>query len=105
VHVLIARFNYDLTEAELLATASEIAPAFFAIPGCFEKTWLIDPSASVAGGVYKFRDASSVRDYLASELWAGVKSNPHFSNLTTSVFGVMEAASEVTHGLPVARVS
>jgi hypothetical protein len=104
MHVLIARFNYDLSEAELLAVATEIAPAFSAIPGCFEKTWLIDPAASVAGGVYKFRDAASLQDYLASELWAGVKSNPHFTNLTTSVFGVMEAASEVTHGLPAARV-
>lgn len=106
MHVLIAHFNYrDLTEAELLATATELAPNFAGIPGCFEKTWLIDAGARTAGGVYKFRDRASIDAYLASELWEGVKSTPQFVNLQTEVHGVMEQASAITHGLPAAAAT
>lgn len=106
MNVLIARFEYqDMTEAELLATATQLAPNFADIPGCFEKTWLVDPEASTAGGVYKFRDAASLHAYLASELWNGVKSTPQFVNLRTEVHGVMEEATRITHGMPVAAAT
>jgi hypothetical protein len=101
MNILIAQFNYTMETAELDAVAREIAPAFSDIPGCFEKTWLIDPGAKVAGGVYKFRDRQAVDAYLASDLWKGVESNPGFTNIVTRVFGVMEGPTEVTHGLPV----
>jgi hypothetical protein len=100
VHILIARFHYDVTEDEIRGTADELAPHFASIPGCIEKTWLIDPAAQLAGGVYKFRDRGSLETYLASDLWAAVKSNPHFSELSTLVFGVMEGPSQVTHAIP-----
>ncbi len=100
MHVLIAQFNYALSEAEMRATATELAPNFANIPGCFEKTWLLDAATSTAGGVYKFRDEASAHAYLASALWKGVESTPQFSNLTTRVFGTLEKATEITHGLP-----
>ena len=100
MHILIAEFSYSLTEAQLLATAEQLAPNFSAIPGCYEKTWLIDAATSTAGGVYKFRDEASLRAYLAAPLWKGVESTPQFTNLTTRVFGVMDAATRVTHGTP-----
>jgi len=106
MHVLIARFNYTgLSEQELLATAKELAPNFANIPGCFEKTWLIDPAARTAGGVYKFRDRATVDAYLASPLWEGVKSTPQFTNLATEIHGVMEDATEITHGMPAAAAA
>lgn len=37
MHILIAEFNYSLTESQLLATAEQLAPNFSAIPGCLEK--------------------------------------------------------------------
>jgi hypothetical protein len=101
MHILIAHFTYEgMTEQEFLATAKDLAPNFAAIPGCFEKTWLIDAAARTGGGVYKFRDRASIDDYLASELWGAVKSTPQFTNLTTEIHGVMEDATAITHGLP-----
>lgn len=103
MNILIAHFGYrDMSEAELLATATELAPNFAAIPGCIEKTWLIDPQAQTAGGVYKFRDRASIDAYLASELWKGVLSTAQFVNVITQVHGVMEEATRITHGLPAA---
>lgn len=100
MHVMIARFNYDLAEAEFQGSVKELAPAFANIPGCFEKTWLHDAAAHSSGGIYKFRDERSVREYVASDLWAAVKSNPHFSNLEVTVIGTLEEATAVTHGMP-----
>ncbi len=101
MNVLIAHFEYrDLTEAELLATATQLAPNFANIPGCIEKTWLIDPVARTAGGVYKFETRESVEAYLGSDLWSGVKSTPQFVNITTQIHGVMEEATRVTHAMP-----
>lgn len=106
MHILIARFTYEgLSEAELLATATELAPNFAGIPGCSEKTWIIDPANRTAGGIYKFADRASIDNYLASELWAGVKSTPQFTNLTTEIHGVMEAATRITHGMPAAATA
>lgn len=105
MHILIAQFNYSLTEPELRATADQLAPNFADIPGCLEKTWLIDAATSTCGGVYKFRDEDSVDAYLASPLWEGVKSTPQFSNLTTRVFGVLQRASEITGGVPAATAA
>ncbi len=103
MHILIARFNHPWNETELLATATELAPAFSAIPGCLEKTWLTD-AAQAAGGIYKFRDEPSLNAYLASDLWRGVAENPHFTNVTTTVYGVLERPSEITGGLQAAAV-
>ena len=106
MHVLIARFNYEgMSEAELLATATELAPNFANIPGCFEKTWLINAERRTAGGVYKFASKASIDDYLASPLWKGVESTPQFTNLATEVHGVMEGATTITHGMPVAAAA
>jgi hypothetical protein len=105
MHILIAQFTYTMEDDELLATAETIAPAFAEIPGCFEKTWLIDTGSKTAGGVYKFRDEAAAEAYLASELWDGVKSNPQFVHLVTRTFGVMERPTEITGGTPALAAS
>jgi hypothetical protein len=100
MHVMIATFNYSLSDADLRATAETLAPHFADIPGCFEKTWLLDVATSTSGGVYKFRDRASVEAYLASDLWKGVESTPQFTNLTVRIYEAMERPTGVTHGLP-----
>ena len=100
MHVLIAQFNYNASQADLEAEAVQLAPNFAAIPGCFEKTWLIDAAQNTAGGVYKFDTEASALAYLASPLWKGVESMPHFSNLTTRVFATMEEPTRLTRGVP-----
>ena len=101
MNVLIANFNYQgMSEAELSATCDQLAPNFANIPGCFEKTWIIDAAANGCGGIYKFRDRASLEGYLASELWKGVESTPQFVNLTTRVYDVMEGPTAITHGMP-----
>jgi hypothetical protein len=99
MQVLIVEFGIiGMTGEELEAGAVDLAPAFAGIPGCFEKTWLTDPSSNTYGGVYKFRDRAALDAYLASDLFAGVKSNPSFTNVRARAFGVMERPTEITNG-------
>lgn len=100
MHILIAQFNYTLEEAEFRGAAASLAPNFAEIPGCYEKTWLLNTETRTGGGVYKFRDEAAIRAYLASPLWKGVESTPQFTNLSTLIFEAMEGPTEVTGGMP-----
>lgn len=100
MNVLLVEFAHTLSDEELQATAAELAPAFAAIPGCFEKTWIVDSERRTAGGVYKFRDRAALDAYLASDLWKGVESTPQFSDIRLRLLGVLEAATEQTRGMP-----
>lgn len=102
MRVMVAEFNYTFSDSDLRAAAQALAGNFAEIPGCFEKTWLLDAGAKVCGGVYKFRDQAAVDAYLASELWKGVESTPQFQNFRVRVFEAMEGPTEITHGLPAA---
>ena len=102
MNVLAVTFKYHgMDEAQLRATCDELAPNFAHIPGCFEKTWLVGQD-SICGGIYKFRDRSSIDAYVASDLWNGVKSTPQFSDFDVRVFDVMDGPTAVTGGLPAA---
>jgi hypothetical protein len=101
MQVLLVEFGLaGMTLEELESAAPGLAPAFASIPGCIEKTWIVDREANAAGGVYKFRDRASVDAYLSSELFGSVRANPAFTHLTTRTLDVMERASEITGGLP-----
>ena len=106
MNVLAVTFTYsDLSEQELRANCDQLAPSFAAIPGCFEKTWLLDAAASRCGGIYKFRDRAALDAYLASDLWKAVGSTPQFSNFDVRTFDVIEAPTSVTRGLPAAAAA
>ena len=101
MQVLIVEFGLSgITAEELEAGAPDLAPAFAAIPGCIEKTWLSEPASNTFGGVYKFEDRAALDAYLASELFASVQSNPAFTNVKARAFGVMARATEITRGMP-----
>jgi hypothetical protein len=100
MNVLVIQFRYTMPTASLLESLPGLAPAFAAIPGCFEKTWLHDEEKKLAGGVYKFRDGAALEAYLASALWKGVESNPGFEAFDVRTFEVPEEATAITGGLP-----
>ncbi len=100
MRVLVVTFGFEgMSAEELAAVSEELAPQFAAIPGCLEKTWLLDRGARRCGGVYKFADEASLRAYQGSELWAGVEANAAFSDFSVAVYEVMESATAITGGL------
>jgi len=99
--VMVVTFRFEgLSPDELAEVSEELAPQFAAIPGCLEKTWLLDREGGRCGGVYKFEDEPSLRSYEASALWAGVKANDAFSDFQVAEYEMMEAATALTGGIP-----
>jgi heme-degrading monooxygenase HmoA len=104
MHVQIVNFQLNgINEAQYREVCDEVAPAFAAVPGLVSKVWLADQPTNTYGGVYLWRDRQAMQDYLDSELFRGVSADPHLKDLTSRDFGVLEAPTEVTRGLALAR--
>ncbi len=100
MHIQVVNFQLkDMGEGEFRALCDELAPAFGALPGLVSKVWLADAASGTYGGVYTWADEASYVAFTRSELFAAVASNPHFANVTSRDFGVLEAPTRVTRGL------
>jgi quinol monooxygenase YgiN len=100
MHIQVVNFNLSgMTEAEFRAMSDEIAPMFAAAPGLISKVWLADPANNTYGGVYTWRDRSAYEAYTRSELFAAVAGNPHFANIVSKDFGILDGPTGVTRGL------
>ena len=104
MHVQIVNFQLNgIDEAQYCQLCDEEAPAFAAIPGLVSKVWLADKSTNTYGGVYLWRDQQAMQDYLDGDLFHSIGADPHLKALTSRDFGVLEAPTEVTRGLALAR--
>jgi quinol monooxygenase YgiN len=102
MHVQIITFNLkDTTEAEYLALAENLAPTFAAMPGLLTKVWLADPAANTYGGVYLWKDRAAMDSYMAGDIAAGLRANPHMANVTSRDYGVLDGPTRVTARLKV----
>jgi hypothetical protein len=101
VEILIVNFSLDgMSEADYESLCAEVAPAFAAVPGLASKVWLADRAEGVFGGVYTFETTEAVDTFLVSDLFAGVGATPGLSNISVRRFGVLEAPTATTRGLP-----
>ena len=96
MHVLIINFSLDgLPHEDYLKVADELAPAFAEVSGVKSKTWLADQENNVYGGVYLFESKQALDDYCGGELFAGVGSNPSFTNISVKAFGTLGGPTAV----------
>ena len=78
------------------AVGIEAASLFTKVPGLISKHFLEDDDTNTYGGVYVFADQESLDNYLKSDLFEMINSNPKWPNVTTRIFGVIEAPSLIT---------
>lgn len=103
MHIAVVNFHLkDMTHEQFLAACDELAPAFAAVPGLISKVWLSDPASNTYGGVYTWRDRAAFEAFVAGDLAKGVVTHPNFADVTIRDFGVLEAPTAVTRGLPAA---
>ena len=96
MHILIINFSLDgISHGEYCKVADELAPVFSEVPGLKSKTWLADQENNVYGGVYAFESQQALDDYCGGELFAGVGSNPNFTNISVKSFGTLEGPSKI----------
>lgn len=100
MHVQIVTFKVSgMTHDELLKACDEqFAPAFSNVPGLLYKLWLADPTTNTYGGVYAWRDEPAMENFLASELFEMVRSYPHFTDIESKDFGILDGPTRITGG-------
>lgn len=96
MRVLTVRFKSVASRDELAAPFMELAPLVAAVPGLLSKIWIND--GDYFGGVYVFRDQSSLDTYLAGSIVAQVMSNPAFSDFRVEQYEVLGQPTAVTRG-------
>ena len=100
MHVSVTTFNLkDMTHEEFLAACEQFCPAYQQVPGLITKIWISDRERNTYGGMYTWKDKASMDSYLDSELWAQVKAFPHFANIASPDFEVIEEMTRRTTNL------
>ena len=104
MHIQVVNFHLnDLSDAEYRALCDKAAPAVADVPGLISKVWLENRSTNTYGGVYTWEDREAMEQYRESELFGAVAANPHFAEVSSTDFGVLEGPTSVTRGLAAVR--
>src|SRR5262245_8154510 len=105
MHVQVVNFQLrDMDDAEFRTMCDGLATTFAGIPGMIAKIWLADAASGTYGGVYIWESKEAFEAYTRSDLFQSVATNPHFANLTSRDFGVLDGPTAVTRGLVAATV-
>lgn len=97
-HILHINFRLNVPRAEYEDIAASLAGEFSQLPGLIWKIWLMDEPKAEAGGIYLFKDESSLQAYLSGPLAAAVMAHPALSDITARPYAVMEDCTTVTRG-------
>jgi quinol monooxygenase YgiN len=81
---------------EVVELMEPFVPAFSDLPGLLAKIWLADADDNRYGALYLWRDEEALDDFLASDLWKSVGSNPAFANFDIRPFAVIEDFTKAT---------
>lgn len=105
MHITIINFRLDRISHEQYADGCrEVAQAFADVPGLLSKVWLADRAGGVYGGVYTWEDRAALDAFQASELFAAVRDDPKFADMTVRSFEVLEEPSRTTRAFAAAAV-
>jgi hypothetical protein len=77
---------------------------FLAVEGLVWKIWLDGLEPNCVGGIYLFETLSHAEAYLSGPIVASMRSNPNVTDLKTTLSGVRERMSAITHA-PVAGLT
>lgn len=102
MHAVLITFRSEAARDDLVEPFTAYASALTAVDGLVSKTWIGD--GDTLGGFHIFTDRESADGYLASEMVAGLTSNPAFSGFEIRHFDVLDELSRIT-GSPIAALT
>lgn len=94
MHAVLLTFTSSATLDELKEPFTDYANALRGVAGLVAKTWIQD--GSTLGGFHIFTSRQAAENYLNSEMAAGLRSNPAFSNFEVRHFDVLDELSAIT---------
>ncbi len=92
-------FELACTVDDYRKIAEHRAPTIASVPGLISKLWIVDETHQRAGGAYLFSDRAAATAYLEGPIVTALRANPAFRQVTTRLFDIIPAPSEVTRGL------
>jgi hypothetical protein len=99
MHIQIINFHLKgLSRDGYDKLCEQLAPTWSAIPGLISKVWLENDATNTYGGVYTWRDKSDMDNFIQSDLFKAVATNPNFEGATSQDFAVSEGPTRVTRG-------
>lgn len=100
MHIQIVNFQLkDLSEEDYVKSCEQEASAFADLPGLISKVWLANRETNTYGGVYTWQDRQSMENYVNSELFNSMTTDPNLVDITSKDFAVLEGPTRVTRGL------
>lgn len=97
MHIRIVTFRLDgIDEAEYLASARQVAPAFQQWTGLQSKTWIRDRSTGIYGGIYVFDSPEAAAASRATPVFEKMVDNPAFVDLEIRETEVIEELTRLT---------
>jgi heme-degrading monooxygenase HmoA len=87
-----------LDETDYEAACEELAPTFKDVPGLISKVWLKNSETNTYGGIYTWVDRAALEAYKASDLFAMIRTHPHFGGASSNEFDVLEEPTRITRG-------
>lgn len=97
MHVQMVTFRLNgVTEEQYHEVCKGQAEAFAALPGLLAKVWLRDPDSGTYGGIYLWQDRAAFEAYLASDLFAAVKSDKALADVNSRDYGVFDDLTQLT---------
>ena len=94
MHAVLITFRSEAPLEDLAAPFTDYANAMRDVEGLVSKTWITD--GDVLGGCHIFTSREAADTYLASEMVAGLTSNPAFSGFEIRHFQVLDELSRIT---------
>ena len=99
MYIHIINFNITgIDRSQYEAAAKKLTSVFAAVPGLKRKHWLANEENNTYGGVYIFDSKESHDAFTESELYAGVKGNPSFTNFSAKSFENITKLAKYTRG-------
>ncbi len=100
MHIQIVNFRLkDLSEEDYVKSCEQEASAFADLPGLISKVWLANRETNTYGGVYTWQDRQAMENYVNSELFNAVATDPNLVDITSRDFAVLEGPTRVTRDL------
>jgi hypothetical protein len=96
--ILQINFRFSVTPDEYSSAVMEMANDFAAVDGLKWKVWIMNEKRKEAGGIYLFKDQSSLDALLNGPLAAAVTSHPALKDFSVRQFDVMPDITAVTRG-------
>ena len=100
MHIQIINFNLSkISCSEYEAAATEAAQLISEIPGLISKRWLANEETNTYGSNYFWETKKHMQDWIDSQIFKDIRSNPAFANAKVTYFKMIESLSAVTRGV------